>query len=683
MAYDIITHGVEKYIEQIRCLGDKHRDTLGFLPAGSFKEYIDSGNLFCAVSQDRVIAYVLFRYRKRSNSILLVHVCVSSEVQHKGIGAVLINTIIEQFPLAYYIEARCRRDYCLDEFWKKAGFNVVIERSGRKIEGSILTVWRRTMIKKDLLDLIIQQSSEDRIIAALDTNIVITLCDDADSSVQCLFDDKIRSDVLYCITSEMANEINKKEDDSIRAKHLQFISRFQQLSASSIDSDLVETISKKIDPNRTHIEDVRHIVYCIQAELVDAFITNDEWIHAHKTYFAEEYNLLIFHPEEFWQYMFSDVDQDIVSAKIIGSKYKFSALDSYTLSGTVALYQAMGKKKTVWNAEIRSSMVDKTVSTWLLLEEEHVIGLISIKHHLHYIDIIHLVVDVSEHRRVYRFLLKALIEKVLLCISQSLPSNQCIALLLSQPISDSQKSVIVECGFWELPSGAIRFIASGVQNREKLLRMLDEYIGVLSNNITNDGALRSIASFFENCQETQLECYLSPAVVSDLPLPTFIISIDPKYAINLFDEKLANANISFFDNPFIYAALSSTNAYYTRSSIRFTPPCRILWYVKHDDRYTYSGSIRACSIMLAHRYDKTNELFKRYGQFGVLEWEDVKDTNKIGVFTFSNTVLFNNPIPYKELTDIASSCQSGKIQLQGPHHISDILAQRLLSRGLE
>ena len=87
--------------------------------------------------------------------------------------------------------------------------------------------------------------------------------------------------------------------------------------------------------------------------------------------------------------------------------------------------------------------------------------------------------------------------------------------------------------------------------------------------------------------------------------------------------------------------------------------------------------------MLAHRYDKTNELFKRYGQFGVLEWEDVKNTNKIGVFTFSNTVLFNKPIPYKELTDIASSCQSGKIQLQGPHHISDILAQRLLSRGLE
>ena len=683
MAYDIITHDVGNYNEQIQCLGDKHRDTLGFLPSGSFKEYIDSGNLFCAVSQDQVIAYVLFRYRKRSNSILLVHVCVSPEVQHKGIGTVLINTIIEQFSQAYYMEARCRRDYCLDEFWKKAGFNVVKERSGRKTEGSILTVWRRTMIKEDLLDLIIQQSSEDRVIAVLDTNIIIALCDDANSSVQCLLDDKIRSDVLYCITPEMANEINKKEDDSIRAKHLQFISRFQQLNASSIDSDLAETISKKIDKKQTHIEDVRHIVYCIQTKSVDAFITNDEWIHAHKTYFAKEYNLLIFHPEEFWQYMFSDVDQDIVSAKIIGSKYKFSALDNHTLPETVALYQAAGKKKNVWNAEIRSSMVEKTISTWLLLEEEHVTGLISIKKDLQYIKIIHLVVNVNEYRKVYRFLLKALIEKAILDISLTLPSNQCIALLLPQPISADQKSVIVECGFWELPSGAIRFVASGVQKREKLLRMLDEYIGILSNGISTIEALRNIVSFFKNGQENQLECYLSPAVVSDLPIPTFIISIDPKYAINLFDEKLANANISFLDNPFIYAALSSTNAYYTKSSIRFTPPCRILWYVKYNSRYTFSGSIHACSIMLAHRYGKTNELFKRYGQFGVLEWEDVKNTERIGVFTFSNTVLFNNPIPYKELIDIASSCQSKKIQLQGPHHISDILAQRLLSRGLE
>ena len=261
MTYRIITRGVEKYSEQIQALGDRHRDRLGFLPASSFRDYANDNSLYCAVSGEQDIAYILFRYRQRNNSVLLVHVCVSNDIHLQGVGTELINTVIRQHPHAYYAEAKCRRDYNLNDFWKKAGFHVVSERAGRKMEGSTLTVWRRTIIKEDLLDLIIQQASDEKTIAVLDTNIVISLCDDTESSTQCLLDPLIHEDVLLCITPELSNEINKKEDSVIRAKHLQYASRFQQLSATGIDGTLIKKISDSIDPNGSHAEDAEHIVY--------------------------------------------------------------------------------------------------------------------------------------------------------------------------------------------------------------------------------------------------------------------------------------------------------------------------------------------------------------------------------------------------------------------------------------
>ena len=71
--------------------------------------------LYCAINKKQLVAYVLFRYRKEKNSIVLVHVCVDDRMHSLGIGTALINTIVSEYPNAYYIEARCRRDYSLAE----------------------------------------------------------------------------------------------------------------------------------------------------------------------------------------------------------------------------------------------------------------------------------------------------------------------------------------------------------------------------------------------------------------------------------------------------------------------------------------------------------------------------------------------------------------------------------------
>ena len=65
-----------------------------------------------------MVAYVLFRVRKRSNIIVLTHLCVDSCNRNMGYAKKLVDAVQEQFPNIRCIEVRCRRDYNLEEFWK-------------------------------------------------------------------------------------------------------------------------------------------------------------------------------------------------------------------------------------------------------------------------------------------------------------------------------------------------------------------------------------------------------------------------------------------------------------------------------------------------------------------------------------------------------------------------------------
>ena len=79
----------------------------------------------------------------KTNKIVLVHVCVDDSHTKSGVAKALIELVIQQNPLAHLIEARCRRDYNLDDFWKQCGFHVTNEKPGRSLAGTHLKIWQR------------------------------------------------------------------------------------------------------------------------------------------------------------------------------------------------------------------------------------------------------------------------------------------------------------------------------------------------------------------------------------------------------------------------------------------------------------------------------------------------------------------------------------------------------------
>lgn len=67
-------------------------------------------------------------------------------------------------------------------------------------------------------------------------------------------------------------------------------------------------------------------------------------------------------------------------------------------------------------------MVDGFINTWVLMEDDKAIGLISIKHNSIFSDVLRLILNKKENLKVYRFLIKAMIEKAIVFISNFMNS---------------------------------------------------------------------------------------------------------------------------------------------------------------------------------------------------------------------------------------------------------------------
>ncbi len=682
MGYTIIVNDIEKYSAQIQLLGDQYRQSLGFLPEGAFLDYIHKKQIYCAVENDQVIAYVMFRVNKRRNCVPLVHVCVVSDKRKTGVAHKLIDTIADKYSYMSHIEVNCRRDYHLEKFWQSCGFIIKSERDGRKQGGSNLTIWQRKLCDNNLLDIIMQEEKKERIFAALDVNVIVQLCDKKESMDQCLLDSKIQDDIKYFVTPECYNEINKKEETYTRRRHFNYASYFSPMEKIQLDDDLVKQITIDIDPNKTHLSDIKHLAYCITSDIIDAFITNDKWIYGQKEYFGTEFNLMVFYPEEFFSYVIN-ADEYNVDKKITGSKYEIKRLDSITITDAYKLFQVVGERKSKWEEELRHYLINRDNYTWLLYDDNGIIGLISVDEKNNYYVIRRLLINMDKNRKIYRFLAMSLLNQPIMYLAQ----KKTITLLyLASNMSLSYIKPALECGFVSIESGMIKVIAPGAYTKQDLLNNTINYISRVSNSSNEFGNVEVLIKYIlqiAKTKEYELEKLLGPTLVVDLQIPTYIISIKPKYAVELFDDNLSYINQSLFDNPHVYAALSMTNAYYTTSSIHFKTPCRILWYITEDKNYAGTGSVRASSIMLYHKQGEPKELYKNYCQLGVLDWEKIKASKSIGLFLFDSTISFNSPLSLNALRRLAASVQRKNIQLQGPLHISYILAKKILENVME
>ncbi len=172
----------------------------------------------------------------------------------------------------------------------------------------------------------------------------------------------------------------------------------------------------------------------------------------------------------------------------------------------------------------------------------------------------------------------------------------------------------------------------------------------------------------------EIENYLWPIKIVDIDIPCFIVPVQPRWAMHLFEERLAGQTL-LGATPEI--ALADENVYYRARRPRvLSAPGRILWYVSFDSRYRGSKHIRACSKVDEVSIDKPKALFKRYRRLGIYEWKHVYETAKEDInqeimgIAFSGTELLKNPVAWSDLQIILEAYQGRRSPIQSPVQIS-------------
>jgi predicted nucleic acid-binding protein len=161
-----------------------------------------------------------------------------------------------------------------------------------------------------------------------------------------------------------------------------------------------------------------------------------------------------------------------------------------------------------------------------------------------------------------------------------------------------------------------------------------------------------------------------PAKVLGENLPTFILSIKPVWAAQLFDRDLAEEELF---GAFAKLALNREQVYYRSArAAGLVFPARILWYVCQGKTTDGGMSVRACSRLQSFETASAKELFRRYQRLGIYSWHEISATTKgdahadIMAIRFADSEPFPRPVPVEMLRDLGI-----KSQFQSPTKITE------------
>lgn len=680
-----------KWLHDVQKLGDNSRPTLGFMPAQAFADYAKHKQILALIIDNELVAYTMFRYKK--TSLIIVHFCVSAEHRGRGYAKELMNALCKQEKdYVSQFKLSCRRDYNLDNFWYSLGFAPMAEKSGRATKtNSILTTWIRPNPECRSLFTVDVDSSAEKIRVVLDSNIVIALCSENEVEVNALTQNFLSDYVEYYVSTEVFNEVNKQNDPEIRNKSRDFIKSWFS-TIPSYDESLYAEVKNHLLSLKYAKEysntwyDISHISHAI-AFGADAFVTRDTtWLNTPiSDVIFEKYGLRIVSPAELIRHIDEIGSPSSYSPqKLVGLNLEYSEMKSEDLSVVSDAFhrQYLSGKKSAFTAALKR---------WMAIPEKYHIfevksntkpACIAVHHTLdHDVHIQPLLINPNKIKpSLHNTFTKRIAFKLLENAQRAGATSISIS---KQGLSPEMVTAIKECGYFEREHTLQRVIESKIASPSTITLN-----SLLDREHPARGAvnkyIKSVAEGVISTQATiELEKMFWPLKIQTPYIPCYIVPIQTVYAKKLFDENLANTNLSLFPNENTESALSIENIYYKskyKSISRF--PARILWYVSRSTDIG-SSSIRACSYLDSVEVADKSLLYKKYRRLGVFNWNDLcriqKENNCIVAYKFSYTELLPNPV---ELNVVRMIMEKPNATFQSFREISSEVFFELYELGL-
>ena len=674
-----------KLLDSVINLGDQCRATVGFFPKGAFFEAAKRKQIIGVFFGGKFAGHVVFRFANGNHKLIIVQMCVDPQFRGHGLAHYLVNHLDQAYPSIYIIELNCRRDYNLEDMWRKLGFTPVLQKIGRAQNGSELVTWRIQHDQPNLLNLIDTLERNEKFVAVLDTNIIIDLYNDSVRESSALLSDYMVLDVTYRITSDVYEEINKNRNSEERNSLLKYSSNFLMIDVFRDESckTLTSNLLLEFDKNGSHEKDLSHVAQSIIGG-AEAFITRDEWLLSQSVGVMQKYRIRIIGPAEF----ISQIDTfeqarsysplKLACTALVYRKFQWTDLAEVE---KLTPFSTVYKKQTDFRSFLRSILsMPKDCNAIIIEKDQVIVGFYSVR-------------KISQED--YKFdcflintnklttqLASTLARHLIMRVVQEHSIKARSLSIETLCLADILHPAFVACGFFANSKELIKVFLNGIQPKDMVVKQLKSYRYPYAT--CNLELIKHLDRLFLEDDFVQVEKLLWPLKIKDTNIPIYIIPIQAVFAIQLFGD--LQPRLVPFDNA--EPSLSIENIYFRSSKpVKLEFPARILWYVSDDKRHSnnYQMHIVACSHLDFVDVGPAKDIFMKYSRFGVLSWSNIMRITKnnpfgeVSALTFSYTEIFQRPIHYAEAVNIINLVKHCKPTFQSPYRIDNFIWEKLIN----
>lgn len=682
-------------------LGDANQATLSFFPKGAFQDYAARRKIISAfTSPEQCIGYLLYRTSRSYNRVTIIHLCLAPPYRGKGVAKKLVDHLIQITQDYSGIGLTCRRDYQLQNLWSKLGFVAKYDEPA-KTSGKINTYWWLDYGKLDLFSTAAVQKLESKLCVVIDAKIFFDLSNHEMSTnteeSQSVLANWLQPELNLCLTDEIFNKINTINNiENVNDRNMQhdFAKRFTCLPYNTVVlSELFQTIKKTFNNHDISVNDsdVRYLAKTIAANC-HIFVSHDRRYLTLADELYEKFKLSIVTPTDLinkLEYLQNITEYQPV--RLAGTSLKQVRVQSLKDNSFYKYFNAdkQGETKAEFQQNLRHFITENDKFECLVIlegEQEPTALVVYGRHKTYELEIPMLRVRDNSFAGTlaHHLLFQA--------ISVSALEHRLFTRITDLHLQDVVTTAIQKDMFVNVNNGQLKVNIAEAETASNISTRINDIVDKLGNDyqfcrqfyhtLNSENAVNDVSAM------VYIERFLYPLKIIDANIPTFIFPINPLWAHQLFDAKLANQTIFGATKPNI--ALNREAVYYKSKNpapkeLKPGVRGRILWYVSRDKDRGYNGvsAVRACSRLDEVVIGKPKDLYRRFRNLGIYELKNVMDIaqkqgDDIMAIRFGDTELFTQPVPLKSIQGILGK----KIIPQSPLSISPENFAKIYTLGI-
>ncbi len=690
------------YLPAVIALGDAHKKTLSFFPEGAFIQKAERGHIIVALDRKQFIGYLLYSPSDSFDRVTLVHLCIDPSYRGHGIAKKLVDHLVGITKEYRGIGLTCRRDYHLENFWPKLGFVAQFDKDA-KTPKKLNTYWWLDYGHPDLFNSAALRQGEEKLSAVIDANIFFELYDDEHTAEsQLLLADWLEDELKLCLTDKIFKKINEISNLEERKFKHDFAEKFTGLPCDRSKFDNVyDSLKSFFTAKGIFSESYLRNIARTMASDVQIFLTPNRRILDLADEVYEQFKLSILSPTDL-VIKLDEVRKNTEYQPVLLAEtfLRHVRINSGKETILYDCFQAVnqGETKVEFQQKLRRFVAESDKFECLVAtegENQPITLVVYDRHKQQELEIPMLRVADRPFASRLRSSIAPTIARHLIFLATLISAREQrqFTRITDRRLSEIVTTAIHKDHFVNVKDGFLRVNIAVAETKLQLSQRLTDLANSLGREY--DFCLNFANLLIDRKKPTEimsmweLEGYLFPGKIIDADIPSFIVPIKPFWAHNLFDVRLANQTLFGARKPDL--AINREAVYYKSNKgpkeLKPGVSGRIIWYVSDDKDRGYTGvsAVRACSRLSDVAIGKPKELYRRFRNLGIYEWQNVYNVARcnpkqdIMAIAFSDTELFSQPIELKKIREIIGK----KVTMQLPYYISPEIFAIIYQMGTE